>query len=331
MALIEAGKLDDASAKPAAKPPAPQPKPEVKPDAPSEARVEAKAEAPPAPAPDVSEVAKPDPETARRLSTIQQAEKRHREQIAASKAEIEESRKAIDREWSPRVKAAEEFEALKAKARKGSIHLVDAVRALGLGEDDFEAAAQALYAHSKAGQADPTRRAAAERMMAERAQSTEQSALQKRLDDLEAKLAQKDQATEFDRLRAGYLDNAVKSITDDMPIAKALAAKNPSKLRAALWQHTVELTEELDGDVPDFADVVARYEAARRDELEELGLAPPTKTAPDTKQNNEKADKQNPAKTLGADLSAPRVPRENASGKDHRAETRRMIESGKLE
>lgn len=359
LALIESGKADAAAAKPstpkpngtngahapaqlAAKPaakPAITPTPTEEPSDDDRDREATSEAAPETPAtPDVSNVA--DPETTKRLSTIQAAEKRSRDKIAAERKELDARAKAIEAEWSPRAKAAADFEALKAKAKKGGVHLVDALRALGVGDDDLEPAAQALYAHSKAGAADPTRKAAADRMMAERAHVTELEEVRAELRELRDGLSQRDEQQTFERRRATFLDHTVKAIGDDAPIAKALATKNPTKLRAALWAMTVELTEANDGEVPDFPDVVAAYEAQRSAELEELGVAmpkaakQPTETD-ETKPNNKTADKQNPARTLSNDLSTPRVPRPAQSGDEHRKanrkDTLRMLESGKLE
>lgn len=355
LALLESGKADPAAAKPstpkpgangangtqAPKPALAKPTPTIEePDDADEATSETATETPSAAAPDLSSVA--DPETAKRVSTIQAAEKRSRDKIAAERKELEAQRKAIETEWAPRVKEAEDFKALKAKAKKGGVHLVDALRALGVGDDDLEPAAQAIYAHSKAGAADPARKAAADRMLAERAHVTELEELRAELRELKDGLSKRDEQQTFEQQRATFLDHTVKAIGADAPIATALATKNPTKLRAALWATTVELMEANDGEVPDFADVVATYEAQRKAELEELGLAPPkaakqpTETeTQETKPNNKTADKQNPARTLSNDLSTPRVPRPAQSGDEHRKvnrkETLRMLESGKLE
>jgi hypothetical protein len=183
--------------------------------------------------------------------------------------------------------------------------------------------------------------------MIDRASTDELEATKRRLDELEGKLTQKDQQGEFRQLQATFLDAALDAVDDTTPLAKAVAAKakggaTPAEraaatkrmaaLRGKLWDLTVAMTDELGGDAPDPADVIARYEEMRGAELDELGIARPTATTTtDTKTNSQPADKKNPAKTLSADLSTPRVPRDAQSGKDHRAETRRMIESGKIE
>jgi hypothetical protein len=53
----------------------------------------------------------------------------------------------------------------------------------------------------------------------------------------------------------------------------------------------------------------------------------PTQATP--KKNTQAADKKHPAKTLGNDLSTPRVPRPTRSDREQRAETLEMLESGK--
>lgn len=345
--LIAAGQMNGEAAKPSVPPPGTRasspppaetpPTPEATPDATPEAETETRPEAETPAAPDVPPVDdKPDAETAKRLATIQSAEKRQREKAAAAHAEIDERVKKLEREWSPRIKAAEDFEALKRTAEKSRSNpalLVDVLKTLGYGEEHLEGVARAAYAYSKAGAADPNHKAYAERLLRDRETVDETSALRRRLDELEGKLTAKEQQTEFQRLQTGYLDEAVKAIGDDSPTVKAMTAgaKNPAKLRAALWRHTEELTRENDGDMPEFSDVVKRYQA----ELDEMGVPRPVAAAPaktdDKKQNNQPADKQTPAKTLSADLSTPRVPRDAQSSKDHRAETRRLIAAGKLQ
>jgi hypothetical protein len=350
LALIQAGKLDEANAKPSVPPaqaraaaPArqPEPEPEDRGDGDGDGQPAARAAAaepvdpePETPAADPAAAsAEPDAETAKRVATIQAAEERSRRKIAEERKTRDGELAKREAELAPRAKAADDFEALvakAAKARSNPAFLVDVFRALGFSEDHFEPAARALYSLSKAGQGDPAHKAAAERLLRDREVADTSSQLQKRIDDLESRLAAKDEQTEFARLQAGYLDSAVSAIDDAAPTVKAMAAKNPAKLRAQLWRHTEELTREQDGDVPGFADVVERYQA----ELDDMGVPRPTASAPktdETKTNNQAADKKTPAKTLSADLSTPRVPRPTTSGRDHRAETRRMVESGKYE
>ncbi len=371
LALLEAGKLDDAkpsSARaPVAADPDQQPRAraaradkEPSPDADIEAETTDQEPEDAEPEDAKPEDAKPDPETSKRIGQIQAAEKRHREKVETDKRKLEERgqeiESRIESKWAPKVKAAQDFDALLAKAAKARANpalLVDVIKALGYTDDHLEGAAQALYALSPKGQADPARRAQAERLLRDREEIDERTATQKRLDEMEARFTQREQRSEFVQLQTDYLDATVDAISDSAPIAKAAfaavekaradarAAKTSdervkalaraktlnTKLRNKLWELTEVMTKELDGDMPDRADVIARYEEIRGEELDELDIPRPTTKKP----NSQQADKQNPAKTLSADLGAPRVPRSSQDGKEHRAETRRMLESGKLE
>ena len=304
-----------------------------------------------APAPDA-----PDPQTAKRLAMITERETRAIEKASKARAEVEARAKAIETEWSPRVKAAEDFQALQAKAAKARGNpalVVDLFRALGYTDAHLAPIAQALYAHSPEGQADPARKAQAERLLQQRAESDELVATQKRLDELEQRLEGKDRQVTFESQKGAYIDHAMGAIDaadagpivkaalaratapargseSDTPEARAAAARNMAKLRAKLWATTEAMIEELDGDVPEPAEVIARYEETRGAELDELGIPRPTaKTTP--KPNAQPAEKQNPARTLSDDLVAPRVPRPSSSGKDHRRETAALVASGKFD
>lgn len=339
-----AGKLDDvAPSVPAPQPGDRRPAAAAEPDqegdedaaaAPAPARQPTREPATEEPADQKPAVAAPDAETAKRLTQIQQAEERSRRKIADERKSRDTELAQREAELAPRAKRADDFDALLAKAAKARSNpalLVDVFRALGFGDDHLEPVARSLYSLSKAGQADPAHRAQAERLLRDREVADDTTSLRREITELKQHLATRDQQTEFQQLQAGYLDNAVKAIGDAAPTLRAMAAKNPAKLRAQLWRHTEELTREQEGDVPDFAAVVDRYQA----ELDDMGVPRPAASAPktetETKTNNQAADKKTPAKTLSADLSTPRVPRPTTSGKEHRAETRRMLESGKFE
>ena len=288
-----------------------------------------------------------DAETTKRLATINAAEKRSRDKLAAERKELE----ARTKELEPQLRELEAFKALKAKARKGGAHLAAALKeGLGLTDDDFEPAAQSLYSLSKAGASDPNnaaRKAAADRLLAEREQMTELEALRSEIRELKDGLGKEREQQTFEQQRTAYVEHAAKELDaavgklGDTRLARAMKGKNPAAVRQRLWAATVELTEANDGEVPEFADVVAHYQSIRRAELEELGVDPDAaiEAAPaetDTpKKNNQAADKKNPARTLSNDLSTPRVPRPAMSGDDnrkaHRKESLRMLESGKFE
>jgi hypothetical protein len=335
LAALQGGNL----AAPPAKPPAPKaevekpaPELEAKPDV---ADVEDAADAADAggevKADEVAKDPAVDAETAKRLDSIAKAEKRSRDKIAADRAALKAEAEKHTAEMKPRLEALDKFEQAKKIVHKDP---QAALELLGLGDDAaLEAFARAAFAMTEAGKKDPAGAKAnaelAARTLREREANTQTSALQKRLDELEQKLTQKDQQAQFESKRTAYIEHAAKQITDETPIAKALGEKNPEKLRAALWATTERLVEENDGEVPDPADVLATYEKTRRAELEELGVDPTTLATP--KKNTQTADKKHPAKTLGNDLSTPRVPRPARSDREHRAETLEMLESGRLE
>lgn len=273
----------------------------------------------------------PDTEESKRLASIQANEKRAKDKIAteraAARAEVEAERKKLADDRAAFDAQRAELDAYKKALERAAVDPVGVMEALKM---DLEYSSKLAYAKAKG---DPTQREAAAAAMRAREIDDKTTATEKRLAELEQKLAAKDQQTEFESRRSAYLDHAVKAVGDDAPIAKALAAKNPAKLRAALWATAERLIEENDGDVPDFEDVVVTFERNWRAELEELGIDPATlaKTATTTKQNNETADKKHPAKTLGNDLSTPRVPRPNRSEREGRAETLALLEAGKLD
>jgi hypothetical protein len=315
---------------------APEPKPETPalPEPPTEAEPEAETpegeeptEVKPDPAPAATEA---DPEANKRLGKIQAQEKRsrdkiakEREQLAADKAKLEQDRQQVAAERA-------ELEAFKKAKERAKLDPVAYLEAGGV--DDFDYASRQAFARAKAA-TNPENREAAARLMRERETETKVERIERELAETKQMLAQRDQQQAFEASRGQYLEHTVKAIDDSAPIAKALAAKNPAKLRAALWQTAERLIEENDGDVPEPEEVIAAYEATRKAELDELGISiPAAKAATETtKQNSQIADKKNPAKTLGTNLSTPRVPRPAKSDREHRAETLAMLERNQLE
>jgi hypothetical protein len=222
-----------------------------------------------------------DPETAKRLATVKAQEKRQREQIAKDRADalaqVEVRRKEIEAEWSPKIEAAQKFEALAKRAKYDPAAVLEQ---LGLTSDDFELAARHLYARSKAGQADPKNRAAAEQATREREQLDRITAHERKLADLEAKLTAKEQAQAFESQRGQYLDLTIKAVANDnAPLLAKLASKDPSKARAALWRTAEQLFDQT-GEFPDSDDVITAWETQRRAELEDLGIDVTTSTKP---------------------------------------------------
>lgn len=222
-----------------------------------------------------------DPDTSKRLATVKAQEKRLREQIAKersdARAELDAHRKQIEAEWSPKIEAAQKFEALAKRAKYDPASVLEQ---LGLTADDFEIAARHLYARSKAGQADPKNRAAAEQATRERESADRIAAHEKKLADLEAKLTAKEQAQAFESQRGQYLDLTLKAVANDnAPLLAKLATKAPAKARAELWQ-TAERLFDQTGEFPDHEDVITAWESQRRAELEDLGIDVATSAKP---------------------------------------------------
>lgn len=222
-----------------------------------------------------------DPDTSKRLATVKAQEKRLREQIAKersdARAELDAHRKQIEAEWSPKIEAAQKFEALAKRAKYDPASVLEQ---LGLTADDFEIAARHLYARSKAGAADPKNRQAAEAALRERESQDRIAAHEKKLADLEAKLTAKEQAQAFESQRGQYLDLTLKAVANDnAPLLAKLATKAPAKARAELWQ-TAERLFDQTGEFPDHEDVITAWESQRRAELEDLGIDVATSAKP---------------------------------------------------
>lgn len=254
-----------------------------------------------------------DPDTSKRLATVKAQERRLREQIAKersdARAALDAERKQFEQDIAPKLKAAQDFEALAKRAKYDPAAVLEQ---LGLTDDDFELAARHLYARSKAGQADPKNKAAAEQATREREAHDRIAAHEKKLADLEAKLTAKEQAQQFESQRGQYLDNAIKSVANDnAPLLSKLAAKAPAKARAELWQ-TAERLFDTTGEFPDHEDVITVWETQRRAELEDLGIDVATSAKPAAP-----APAARPGKSLGnshgaapANTNAPKSPRE---------------------
>lgn len=271
-----------------------------------------------------------DPETAKRLASVQAAEKRARAKLDAERA-------AFAKEQAELASSKAELEAMRAeveayrKARERA--KVDPVSVLEqLGVDDLEYAAKMAYAKAKT---DPNNKEAAARLMREREHASELSELRRRLDERDKADREREQGETIRRAAESYMSDVKTAATksDVSPLAKHFLAKHPERTDARLRQIAVELLQET-GDRPDPEDVLARYEQIRRVELEELGVDPSTigaASAPATKVNTPTAAKVNAARTLANDLSTPRVPRPKSSEREHRAETLALLESGRLE
>lgn len=272
----------------------------------------------------------PDAETDKRLAAIQRNEKLARERLgketSAAKLELEQAAAKIEREWGPRVQKAVDYEAAVEKRDLPAV-----LKLMGYDEDGFEEAAKVIYGLSKTGAADPKNREASERMLRERRDREEVASTKKRLADLESKIETEGKQAAMQREANEYLDGAVKAIGDTTPLTKALAAKNPAKVRGQLHQLTVELAQET-GELPTHAAVVAAFEKRRIADLEELGgdvsayAAKPAAKVDDKKIDANAAKKKTETKPAGEDDPLMKLP-----PKERRAKLLARIEAGEID
>lgn len=250
-----------------------------------ETKVEAKAED------------KPDPETDKRLSAVQKAEKRSREQIAKERAEAKaEMQLEFDRQraaLTPHMESLKAYESAKAKAHTDPVGLLTS---LGVPLDQFDYIAQQIYNNSKAAESDPKRKEYAAQAREKREYESRMEAMQKRIDAMENERKQATEAQESARLEDSAFKALSDAATDDMPLTKAVLAKNPTKARAALLKTAQDLFAQT-GEPPDAEDVLSAYEKIRAEELAELGVDVASIAKPKTAPTDEK---RAPSKTLDA-------------------------------
>jgi hypothetical protein len=304
--------------------------------------------------PEAERKADEDPETKKRVGAISAAEKRAKDAIAAEKKALADYDKELETKWLEPIKQAKEFQAIRAEAGKAITNpakFAKLMSSLGLKEEHYELMAHALYSMSPAGKADPARakhvaQLMRDREIEERLDETKGDA-EERISKLEQKLAEQEQQSRYASARAEYVRDTLDAITDEFPIAAAAldasatpadatpeqrkaAAARRRKLEDRLHDAAVEVQRASDDpeSPPDPRDVIAHFEKTRRAELEELGVAPPTR---ESKTNRKPAEKKTPATTLSSDLSTSRASRPSlGSGRAHRMETVRMLEQGKL-
>lgn len=274
----------------------------------------------------------PDADTAKRIAAVQKATKREREliakqrdEVAKSRAEVAAERHALQAERAE----LEQWKQLKARAKVDPLALA---KAAGISEDDYEHLAKVLYAHRKG--AEPKDKEAALRMQRERETTDEVAALRKELDNHKAELAKQRETAQLEAAWNNHISDVAKAAkvpAAEAPLLRAQLEKNPGRAHAAIREITMALTQET-GELPDAADVIARYEQVRRAELEDLGIdvAAFTKKSPATKTDQRTAAT---TKTLGTNMRAGTTVNGNAkrSVKEEREETRKLLESGKLD
>lgn len=217
---------------------------------------------------DLAEKTKADPELAKRLAAVRRTEQRHRETMQRERAAFERERS----EWQAQSKqvsdAQKRFEGLAARVRYNPTAVL---RELGLTDDDFEAVAQHVAAHSKAAGVTPAHRAAAERAMREREAADKAASAEDRVAKLEQTIAARDQQAAADRELDKYFRRVVRKAGDDSPRVKALVAGDPATARAELEVTAFELAQKL-GRLPKSKELIAAHEKKIARQLKRYGV-----------------------------------------------------------
>ena len=257
------GPADEADAEPAADAPA---EPETPADEDSDDKADdedADESAADAEAEDDEEADPADPVAAKRIAAIQKAEKRSKEQVAQWRTEAQRD---LEREWAPVLQEQKRIAGVISRASSDPLALA--------AEFKWDAetklyAAQQLYADAKAEQGDPKYREQAARAKRDREVSGGQTALQKEVADLKAKLDQQDGERRVDLIAT----RAETAIGDKAPVLRHMMAKNPAHTRERIREATALLRKQSGAD-PDPATVIATLEEVERYELSARGIDP---------------------------------------------------------
>lgn len=207
-----------------------------------------------------------DPKTQKGLDAVRRAEKRYREQMAADRAEFaREQAKHADR-----IARLDEYESLAKRAKYDPIPVL---KALGLTEDDFEMAAHAIFAESKAGAADPARKASAAVRLREREKEDKLTAAEKRMEALEAKM----EADKLERENAAHAERYIGEINaaakTKFPLVAHMMTATPEDIADGLSAAFDRLKAKT-GQEPKPSEVVAEMDRKERARLKAIGIDP---------------------------------------------------------
>lgn len=278
----------------------------------AEAAVEAKEERPP-------------------LDMLQKQRKRHLDEVAKARAELEAERARLHEEIAPRLKQLESFEKLKARAK---VDLPSVLAELGYTDEDFNLGARQTYEHYKALKGDAGSREAAARLIREREAREAQSAYEQRLEQLELLIAQRDQQAAVQE----YIGLVAKSVTDETPLVGKLLQNDGEEARQQMSAIALEMFNEY-GEPPTPEEVVVELEKREHARFMKRGIDPysvlktsAATAAAATKTMTQTAGETKTApRTLSSDLGTPTKPRSaRLSKEERRQETIRALESGRL-
>ncbi len=209
-----------------------------------------------------------DPKTQKGLDAVRRAEKRHREQMTADRAEFA-SEKAKHAE---RVQKLDEYESAAKRVKYDPIALL---KKLDVSEDDYELIAHAIFSESKAGAADPARKAAAAVRLREREKEDKYTALERKQVDLEKQIA----ADKAERIQAAEAERYISEVNGaakaKFPLVAHMMTHSPEDVGDGLSAAFDRLKAKHDRD-PKPAEVVAEYDRKERTRLKAIGVDPET-------------------------------------------------------
>lgn len=204
-----------------------------------------------------------DPKVAKGLDQVRRAEKHARAKLDADRHAFEAEREQHKAE----LESLAEFRTL---AKRAKYDPAAVLRALGLTEDDFEMVGQAIYADSKAAQANPAHKAAAAARLAQREKDDKQASLEKQLEEIRSELKQRDSRAAEQAAMQSYLSDLNAQI-DASPLIKHLEKADPAAVNDGLVATGNRLIAQGKGQ-PTPKQVVAAYEKSERKRLEALGV-----------------------------------------------------------
>lgn len=207
-----------------------------------------------------------DDDKAKRLEAIQRNEKRAREQVEQFRAQALAEIKAKEAELSAREEKARRYE--EARARRDAVAVLEE---LGFDVEDQLRAAKRIFTSAMAKKEPEKYRDAAERLRREDETVTKQSALEKRIEELNAKLERQEQERHFE----GYFSQVERAVGDDAPIMGKLIKARPDVTRQRVRMVADHLRQQT-GEEPSPADVIKILEENEREYLKALGYVPDT-------------------------------------------------------
>lgn len=219
--------------------------------------------------------AEADPELKKRIAAVRRTEQRQRQRMQREREEFQRERDTFATESKQLRERAATYDRHVARAKIDPAGLLEA---LGLSHDDMEYAAQQCYARSKAAREKPEYAAAARAAAAQREATEKANAAERRIAELEQKLAKGEQQTAVQRELDAYFDRACRKATSATPITKRLIDKRPKTARAELAATAGRLADKL-GRMPKVSELLAAHEKREVRALKLRGIAPPTAAA----------------------------------------------------